>query len=96
MTATGSSVINIEIPAGSSENFVLDLSLIDTSNIAAINIDGDITVMIDDAGDLNGIGTITSGAGDTLNVEVSGNGGATIVNLGDIADTFCKSRYHRT
>lgn len=56
----GSSVINIRIPAGSSDNYILDLSLIDTSDIGTINIDGDITVVIESASDVSGITAITT------------------------------------
>ena len=81
----GNSVINIEIPAGGSNNYILDLSSINVADIGTINIDGDITVVIDDASDIAGITTISIGAGDELVVEVTGNGS---VDLGDIADVF--------
>ena len=86
----GSSVINIEIPSGSSDTYILDLSAVDLSDVANINIDGDITVKIDDASALNGVGAISSGLGDKITVEVIGNGSDTTINLGDIADTFEK------
>ena len=84
----GNSVINIEIPPGSTDNYILDLSALNMTDVGSIQIDGDITVVIDDASDLNGIGTISSGAGDELIVAVTGNGATTVVDLGDIADTF--------
>ena len=81
----GSSVINIAIPAGSSANYILDLSQINTTGVGSIIIDGDITVVIDDASDSEGISSITTTAGGELTVKVDGN---TSVNLGTLGSTF--------
>ncbi len=84
----GNSLITIEIPEGSPDNYILDLSALDLTDVQSIHIDGDIRVMIDDASDLDGVGTITNGASDALTLEVTGAGSNTNVNLGEIADTF--------
>lgn len=86
----GSSVVNIEIPLGSADNYILDLSAMSLSDILSINIDGDITLKIDDATDLSGIGEITSGTSDELTLIISGNGGATTNKLSDIANVIDK------
>ena len=84
----GSSVLNIEIPAGSPDTYVLDLSLIDISDIASISISGDMTIKIDDADDLAVIGRITNGASDALKVEVSASNAPITINLGDITNVI--------
>lgn len=81
----GNSVINIQIPEGSPDTYTLDLSALNIVDIATINIDGNITVIIDDASDLTGIASITSGAGDSLTLQVVGN---TTIDLATIGQTF--------
>lgn len=80
----GNSVINIDVPAGPG-TYTLDLNMLDVTQIASININGNITVIIEDNSDLTGIGQISAGVGDTLNVNVGGSGS---VNLGTLANTF--------
>lgn len=84
----GNSVINIQIPEGSSDNYILDLSVIDVSNIGTINIDGDITVKVSSAEDFGGIAEITATGGSTVKVEVVDGGSDTSIDLDDIAATF--------
>lgn len=84
----GNSVINIVIPEGSSDTYILDLSAMDVADIAGITIDGDITVIIDDESDVAGIANISSGDGDSLTLQVNGSGGETTVDLGNLGDTF--------
>ncbi|MBL4601644.1 MAG: cadherin-like domain-containing protein, partial [Emcibacteraceae bacterium] len=55
------------------------------ANIANINIDGVITVVINSETDLAGVDAITTGGGDTLTVEIkAGNN----VDLGNLGNTF--------
>ena len=82
----GTSTINIDVPAGTT--YVIDLSTIDISNVNNMNISGNVTFVVDDASDLNGITNINTNAGSTVHLEINGNGGATSVNLGDIADVI--------
>ena len=81
----GNSVINIEIPPGSTDTYILNLSALDMTDVGSIIIDGDITIKIDDINDLAGVQNISSGAGDELILEVNGVGA---IDLADIADTF--------
>ncbi len=83
----GSSVVNIQIPPGSTDDYILDLSLIDASAIGAIIIDGDITVVITSGSDVAGIGSITSTAGNELALKIDGTES---VNLGALGSTFTK------
>lgn len=85
VSGDGSSVINIQIPAGSTDSYILDLRLIDTSDIGAINVDGDITVVIDGESDVAGINAITTTAGSELTLKIDGTGS---VNLGTLGSTF--------
>lgn len=84
----GNSAINIVIPAGSPDTFILDLSVIDITDIGAINFSGNLTVKISDVSDFSGITTITSTAGSTLILDIIDGGTDTTVSLADIADTF--------
>ncbi|MCP5381759.1 MAG: cadherin-like domain-containing protein [Kordiimonadaceae bacterium] len=79
----GSSVINIEVPPG--DNYIIDLSSLNITDIGNLNIDGDVTFIIDDATDLAEIGAINTGSTADVKVQINGNGGSTNVNLGDIA-----------
>lgn len=81
----GNSVINIEVPTGSSDNYILDLSALTITDVGSINIDGDITVVIEDENDISGVGVITVGTGDTLKLQVNGTGN---VDLTTINETF--------
>ena len=84
----GNSVINIETPAGSSETSILDLSAVNLTDVGSINIDGDITVVIDTADDIAGVDQITVGTGDEITIKVNGTGSSTNIDLAVIADTF--------
>ncbi|MEZ5759223.1 MAG: Ig-like domain-containing protein [Emcibacteraceae bacterium] len=79
----GSSVINIEVPPG--DTYIIDLSSLNITDIGNLNIDGDVTFIIDDATDLAEIGAINTGSTADVKVQINGNGGSTNVNLGDIA-----------
>ncbi|MCP5381633.1 MAG: hypothetical protein H6912_04625 [Kordiimonadaceae bacterium] len=79
----GSSVINIEVPPG--DNYIIDLSSLNITDIGNLNIDGDVTFIIDDATDLAEIGAINTGSTADVKVQINGNGSSTNVNLGDIA-----------
>ncbi|MCC3862316.1 Ig-like domain-containing protein [Pseudemcibacter aquimaris] len=84
----GNSVINIEVPDG--DTYILDLSVIDMSDIGEINIDGDLTVKVSDEDDFGGITEITSTDGSTVKLEVIDGGTDTSIDLDVIADTFDK------
>lgn len=79
----GTSTINIEVPPG--DTYTIDLSSLNLTDIGNLNIQGDVTFIVDDADDFNEIGAITTQNSSTVKVEVNGNGGNTTVNLGDIA-----------
>ncbi len=79
----GTSTINIEVPPGNT--YIIDLSSLNFTDIGNLNIEGNVTFIIDDASDLNEIGAITTETSSTVKVEVNGNGGNTTFNLGDIA-----------
>ena len=83
----GNSIINIVVPDGQSAS--LDLSTISVSDIGAINIDGNLTLVIDDLNDLAGIASIVSQAGDNLTLSISGDVPLNI-NLSDLLAIFPK------
>ena len=83
----GNSVINIDVPVGSGE-VILDLSLIDVSDIGSLTIGGDVTLRIDNPEDLAGLAEIKAAAGTNLKLSVTGESGATTVNLSQMADKF--------
>lgn len=84
----GSSVINIEIPEDSDDNYILDLSVIDLSDVATINIEGDLTVQIDDVDDLGGVTEITSATGAEVTLDIVGGTTGATVDVEDIAEVF--------
>ena len=84
----GNSVINIVVPSGSSDTYILDLSAMTTSGIANINISGDVTVKVSAASDLTGITAITSSNSSTVTLNVVDEGTATAISLSDIKGTF--------
>lgn len=84
----GSSVINIEIPEGSTDNYVLDLSILDMSDVATINIDGDLTVQISDVDDLGGVTEIISTGTSEVTLDIAGDGSNTVIDVEEIADVF--------
>jgi len=78
----GTSIINIEVPPG--DTYVIDLSTLNLTDIGNLNMKGDVTFVVNDASNFNEIGTINTQGSATVKVEISGNGSATTVNLGDI------------
>ena len=84
----GNSVINIVVPVGSSDTYILDLDAMTISDLANINISGDVTVKISDASDLAGITAITSSSASTDILSVVDGGSATAISLSDIKETF--------
>ena len=84
----GNSVINIVVPSGSSDTYILDLDAMTISDLANINISGDVTVKISDASDLTGITAITSSNTSTVTLSVIDGGTATAISLSDIKGTF--------
>lgn len=76
----GNSVINIVVPEGSDE-VILDLSILDISDIGSINIDGDITVRMSSIEDVAGINEITVGETDTLKIAVTNSDNPTSISL---------------
>lgn len=82
----GTSTINIEVPPG--DTYVIDLSTLNLTEIGNLNVEGDVTFVVDDATDFAEIGAISTEGSADVKVEINGNGGATTVNLGDIASKF--------
>jgi hypothetical protein len=65
----GNSVINIVVPEGSGE-VILDLSMIDVSDIGSLNITGNLTIKISDMADLEGISAIVVGTADFVTLDI--------------------------
>ena len=82
----GNSVINVVVPDGQSA--ILDLSLIDISNIGNLNIDGNLTIVVSDLDDLEGVNTVSAGSGSHISLEVSGNGSPQNLDLNSVGDVF--------
>ncbi len=85
----GNSVINIVVAQGSGE-VILDLSATNVSDISAINIQGDITIIIDDFEDLSGVRFIHAGDDDNIVFKINGGEDATTINLTPIFEIFSK------
>ncbi len=82
----GTSNINIEVPPG--DTYIIDLSVLNITDIGNLNIDGDVTFIISDENDLDEIGAINTDSSSDVTVEINGNGGTTTVNLGALTDKF--------
>nr|WP_250646647.1 Calx-beta domain-containing protein [Pseudemcibacter aquimaris] len=81
----GTSVINIDVPSG--DTYVLDLTGMSVDEIAEINVTGNLTFRISDTSQLDGITDVNSTSG-TITLDVVDAGSDTVVDLGEIADTF--------
>ncbi len=82
----GNSVINIVVPDGQSA--ILDLALIDISDIGNLNIDGNLIIVVSDLDDLEGVNTVSAGSGSHISLEVSGNGLPQNIDLHSVGDVF--------
>ncbi len=84
----GQSILNIEVPDGA-ESVTLDLTQYDISDVGTLNIDGDITIIIDDISDITEIENITVEDLSQITLEIqAGEDGTTSVNLGDLGEIF--------
>ena len=81
----GSSTINIDVPAG--DNYVLDLTGMSIAGIEALNIDGDLTIIISDNNDLEGIMSISSSSG-LLNLSIIGESNEETFKINEIMGVF--------
>ena len=86
----GESILNIVVPDGA-ESVTLDLTKYNIHDIGTLNIEGDITIVIDDISDIAEIDQITVEdlSQITLSIKADG-GGQTNINLGLLAETFEK------
>ncbi|PHZ86129.1 hypothetical protein CRD36_05520 [Paremcibacter congregatus] len=83
----GNSVINIVVPEGSGE-VILDLSMIDVSDIGSLNITGDLTIRMSSFDDVAGISQVTVDELGALKISVVNGDAPSGINLADIAATF--------
>ena len=83
----GNSVINIEVPAGSGE-VVLDFSVLNISDIASLNISGDVTVRVDSLEDLSGIADLNIQDASQIKLELMAGDEPVAVSLQGIAEIF--------
>ncbi|MBL4602699.1 MAG: cadherin-like domain-containing protein, partial [Emcibacteraceae bacterium] len=80
----GTSTINIEVPPG--DTYIIDLSTLNLTDVGSLNVEGNVTFIVDDASDFSEIGSISTQNSADVSVEINGSGAETIVNLGNIAD----------
>tara|TARA_R110002096_G_scaffold415163_1_gene616714 strand:+ start:106724 stop:109171 length:2448 start_codon:yes stop_codon:yes gene_type:complete len=83
----GSSIINIIVPDDGND-YVLDLTSMDISDIAEIHVDGDITFRVDDASDLAGIVKISAETGSEIRLDVTHQHPKSVISLEEIWAVF--------
>lgn len=86
----GESVLNIVVPDGA-DGATLDLTQYDIHDIGTLNIEGNITIIIDDISDIAEIEHITVSDLSQITLSIQSDAsGFTSINLGDLAATFEK------
>ncbi|MCC3861136.1 hypothetical protein [Pseudemcibacter aquimaris] len=86
----GESILNIVVPEGA-ESVTLDLTQYEIHDVGTLNIEGDITIIIDDISDIAEIEQITVEDLSQITLSIqSDSTGVTNINLGQLAETFEK------
>ncbi len=83
----GNSVINIIVPDNAGD-VILDLSVIDMTDVATINIQGDITIRVSSLDDIAGINQISSAENNVITLDVTGDDNTSQVSLLAISEVF--------
>ncbi len=83
----GNSVINIIVPDNAGD-VILDLSVIDMTDVATINIQGDITIRVSSLDDVAGINQISIAQNNVITLDVTGGGNTSQVSLLAISEVF--------
>lgn len=82
----GEAVLNIVVPDNPDGAVILDLTGVDISDIAELNLVGDITIVVNDLSDLDGIMTLAAPEGTILTFSITGSDTPIVVTLDEIAN----------